>query len=81
MTWCISSSMKRNCRPIAPLKDAHIWEEESRYTMGPVGLNLAQVVKVCMTTKHASPNENTATSIPVPFNDVRGMIAASLFSR
>ncbi|GFS53277.1 uncharacterized protein TNCV_1035811 [Trichonephila clavipes] len=31
-----------------------------------------------MTTKHdASPNENTATSIHVPFNDVRGMIAAS----
>ncbi|GFV18431.1 hypothetical protein TNCV_388391 [Trichonephila clavipes] len=25
-------------------------------------------------------NENTATSIPVPFNDVRGMIAASLLS-
>ncbi|GFT51602.1 hypothetical protein TNCV_4753241 [Trichonephila clavipes] len=26
------------------------------------------------------PNENTATSIPVPFNDVRGMIAASPLS-
>ncbi|GFX82466.1 hypothetical protein TNCV_2166141 [Trichonephila clavipes] len=34
-----------------------------------------------MTTKHdASPNENTVTSIPVPFNDVRGMIAASPLS-
>ncbi|GFV23936.1 hypothetical protein TNCV_272991 [Trichonephila clavipes] len=34
-------------------------------------------MKVCTTTKHdASPKENTATSIPAPFNDVRGMIAA-----
>ncbi|GFW98158.1 hypothetical protein TNCV_2492111 [Trichonephila clavipes] len=34
-----------------------------------------------MTTKHdASLNEITATSIPVPFNDVRGMIAASPLS-
>ncbi|GFX51461.1 uncharacterized protein TNCV_3103941 [Trichonephila clavipes] len=38
-------------------------------------------MKVCTTTKHdASPNENTATSIHVPFNDVRGMIAASPLS-
>ncbi|GFS74586.1 hypothetical protein TNCV_459061 [Trichonephila clavipes] len=38
-------------------------------------------MKVCTTSKHdASPNENTATSIPVPFNDVRRMIAASPLS-
>ncbi|GFT32827.1 hypothetical protein TNCV_5038741 [Trichonephila clavipes] len=36
---------------------------------------------VCTTTKQdASPNENTATCIPVPFNDVLGMIAATPFS-
>ncbi|GFT63083.1 hypothetical protein TNCV_705151 [Trichonephila clavipes] len=58
-------------------KIAHM-EEESRYNNGSRRLNLREDVKVCTTTKHdASPNENTATSIPVPFNDVRGMIAAS----
>ncbi|GFU55742.1 hypothetical protein TNCV_4939481 [Trichonephila clavipes] len=45
--------------------------------MGPVDSACVEDVKVFTTTKHdASPNENTATSIPVPFIDVRGIIAA-----
>ncbi|GFV09058.1 hypothetical protein TNCV_869241 [Trichonephila clavipes] len=73
MTWCGASSSTMNCRPITPLKDAHM-EEESRYNSARVPLTepASGMYEGHTTTKHdASPNAGT-NSIPVPFNDVRG---------
>ncbi|GFS52777.1 hypothetical protein TNCV_2995691 [Trichonephila clavipes] len=59
----------------------HIWKQNLVTITVPVDSACVEDVKVCTTTKHdASPNEITATFIPVPFNDVRGMIAASPLS-
>ncbi|GFU85354.1 hypothetical protein TNCV_2386591 [Trichonephila clavipes] len=76
-----------HCRPCKGTADpyaskkTHIWKKNLVTITGPVDRTCVEDVKVCTTTKHdASSNENTATSIPVPFNDVRGMIAASLLS-
>ncbi|GFS71161.1 hypothetical protein TNCV_5049511 [Trichonephila clavipes] len=80
MTWCIVVHEKE-LQTHSASKKTHIWKKNLVTITGPVDLTCVEDVKVCTTTKHdASPNENTATSIPVPFNDVRGMIAASPLS-
>ncbi|GFW31625.1 hypothetical protein TNCV_4682981 [Trichonephila clavipes] len=77
MTWCIVVHEKE-LQTHSASKKTHIWKKNLVTITGPVDCTCVEDVKVCTTKKHnASPNENTATSIPVPFNDVRGMIAAS----
>ncbi|GFW70997.1 hypothetical protein TNCV_190881 [Trichonephila clavipes] len=80
MTWCIIVHEKE-LQTHRASKKTHIGKKNLVTITGSVDSTCVEDVKVCMTTKHdASPNENTATSIPVPFNDVRGMIAASPLS-